>query len=69
MVPDASLRVDEVQRRPSVVREYTPYLVPIVDRDRPGDVHLLQRRLDVRVVVLEENSGVCTPSITSPSPR
>ena len=53
VVPDASLRVDEVQRRPVVVRERTPYLVAIVDRDRPGDVHLLQRRLDVPVVVLE----------------
>ena len=57
MVPDASLRVDEVQGRPVVVRECVPDRVLVVDRDRVRDTHLVEGGADVVEVPLERELG------------
>src|SRR5829696_5515229 len=42
MMPKASLRIDEIQRRPITVLESPPYDMLIVHCDRITDVHFLQ---------------------------
>ena len=57
VMPDPSFGVDEVERRPIVVRERLPDRVVVVDRDRIRDAHLAQRLADVLQVVLERELG------------
>jgi len=57
VVPDAALRVGEVQGRPVVVAEGTPYRVVVVDRDRVTDPHVPLGAADVVGVVLERELG------------
>ena len=41
MMPNTPLRIDEIQRRPILVVEGTPYDMVVVDRDRVIDPHVL----------------------------
>ena len=52
-MPDSPLGVDEVERRPGLVRERPPDREIVVDRDRVFDAHRIQGRLDLLDVVLE----------------
>src|SRR5690348_16807469 len=53
VMPDPPLRVPEVESRPEVVVEGTPYLVVAVDRDGVVNPHVLHGAADVVGVVLE----------------
>ena len=64
-VADASSRVEEVQRGPVVVVEGPPDGRVVVERDWEADVHVLHRATHVVEVLLEANSGVCTPITAS----
>jgi hypothetical protein len=57
VVADETVLVDEVQRRPVAVREGTPDLVVVVDRDRVVDRALLRRVSHAVDVVLEGELG------------
>ena len=57
VVPNPTLRVGEVQRRPVVVGEGAPDGVVVVDRDRVVDSEVARLRLDVVQVVLEAELG------------
>ena len=52
-MPDLPLRVGEVEARPVVVVEGTPYRIVVVDRDRVTDTHVLHGPADVVHVALE----------------
>src|SRR5262249_43022352 len=52
-VPDAALRIDEIQRGPILVAETAPYDVLAVDRDRIVDAHVLHGPADVARVLFE----------------
>ena len=57
VMPDAPLRVGEVQGRPVMVVEGAPYRVVVVDRDRVADPDLPHGPADVIDVVLERELG------------
>ena len=66
VVPDAALRVGEVQGRPVVVGEGAPYRVVVVDRDRVIDPHVLHSAADVVEIVLEPEFGGVNPDHDQP---
>ena len=53
VVPDSSLRVGDVQRRPVLVAEGPPDRIVAVERDRILDPHVLRGRPDVVNVLFE----------------
>src|SRR5215469_16408401 len=53
VMPNATLRIDEIQSRPVLVLERTPYRVVAVDSDGKGDADLLDRVAHVAEVLLE----------------
>jgi hypothetical protein len=53
LVPNHTVRVDEVERRPVVIVEGAPDLVAVVDRDRVVDRSLLRRPSHAVDVMLE----------------
>jgi hypothetical protein len=53
MMPDPTLSIDEVERRPRLVRERAPDREAIVHRNRVVDTHPLQRGPNLLDVVLE----------------
>src|SRR5918999_1565824 len=57
VIADDAVRVDEVQRRPVAVRERTPDLVVVVDRDRVVDRALPRRASHAVDLVLEGELG------------
>jgi hypothetical protein len=56
-MPDQSSGVREIDGRPVVIVESTPYRIDIVDRDRVIDPHLLHGPADVVDVMLERELG------------
>jgi hypothetical protein len=69
VVSDDALRVDEVERRPSIVVEGAPDLVVVVERDRVVDPRSFVACRTRSISCSNENSGVCRPITTSPSSR
>jgi hypothetical protein len=57
MVPEASLRIGEVEGGPVVVVEGTPYRIVVVGGDRVVDLQLLDGPADVTGIVLERELG------------
>src|SRR5262249_55933898 len=53
MVPNATLRVDEVKSGPVMVGEGAPDLIVVIDRDRPIDAHCPGGTLHVVEFVLK----------------
>ena len=53
MMPNASLRIDDIKGRPIFVLESTPYRKVAIDRDRIIDPHLLRGSANVVDVLLE----------------
>ena len=66
MMPDAPLRVGEVQGGPVVVGEGTPDRVVVVDRDRVVDPHVAHGAADIAEVVLEAELGGVHPDHDQP---
>src|SRR5215813_2460138 len=56
-MPDASLRVGEVESGPVMVVEGTPYRVVVIGRNRVTDPHVLHGAADVIGVSLECELG------------
>ena len=61
VVPDAPLRVGEVQGGPVVIVEGAPYRVVVVERDRIIDPHVVHSAADVGKFVLEAELGGVHP--------
>src|SRR6266436_1729898 len=57
MIPNAPLRIDNIEGRPVFVLESTPYRVVAIDRDRIFDPHVLRGPADVVDVLLESELG------------
>src|SRR5262245_25660403 len=53
MMPNTSLRIDEIQCRPSLVPESAPYDVVIIDRDRVINVHVFDRSAHIVQILLK----------------
>src|SRR5439155_26409271 len=66
VMADLAVRIDDIDGRPIVIGECLPYRVVAVDRNGILDPKHLERRADVIDVLLNPNSGVCTPITTSP---
>ncbi len=66
MVADAALGIDEIMRRPELVVEALPDLIIIVDRHGIGNAEFAHRTAHIVDILLESNSGACTPMTTSP---
>jgi len=64
--PNRTFRIEEVERRPVLVRETIPDGVLIIDAIGLGRAHRRKRATDVLEVVLETELGVCAPITTSP---
>ena len=53
MMSNTPLRIDEIERRPIVIPEGSPYDMLVVDRDRVIDPHVLHGPANVIRVFLE----------------
>src|SRR6266436_5728913 len=53
MMPDAPLRIDDIEGRPILVPESPPYRMVAIDRDRITDSHILGGSANVIDVFLE----------------
>ena len=53
MMANMPLRIDEIERRPILVLESTPYRIVVIDRDRIVDLHVLRGSANVIDVFLE----------------
>ena len=65
LVPDASLVVGDVQRRPVRFRTRRQGVV-VVDRDRVVDPHACRLGARCSTSFSNANSGECTPTTTNP---
>ena len=54
---DGAFRIEQVERRPVLVRETIPNRVVVVDRDRIGHAHCCKRATYVLQIVLESELG------------
>ena len=66
MMSNMPLRIDEIEGRPIVVIEGTPYRIVAIDRDRIIDPHVPRGPANITDVCSNANSGVCTPITTNP---
>ena len=66
VMPNLALYIDKVECRPIVVVECAPYRVVAVDRDGILDTPFFRGSPNKLDVLLEANSGVCTPTTTKP---
>src|SRR5580704_3300534 len=66
MMSNMPLRIDEIEGRPIVVFEGTPYGQIAVDHDRIADPHVLRSSLDVSDVLLEIELGRMHPDYHQP---